>query len=79
MFNIDKKHLASLYKSEDIIREWKAYQDKAVIDLNQGKISPNKYRAQYHGRPCPFCGKKMVHGQDLHSTKRKDEAIDRGY
>jgi hypothetical protein len=31
------------------------------------------------GKPCPYCGQKMFHGQDFYSTQSKLEAIKQGY
>lgn len=80
MPQIDKSRLSALYRSEDIQEVWQAGQNQKVIEHPKlGRISPNTYRAQYHHKPCPFCGRKMVHGQDLYSTCSQQEAIDRGY
>jgi hypothetical protein len=75
-----QQELASLYLSTDINYIWHASQNYAVIEHpTLGKISPHQYRAQYHQKPCPFCGQKMVQGQLAHSTNSKQEAIARGY
>lgn len=75
-----RSELAALYKSSDIDFVWKEGQSSKLIKHPQyGLISPNKYRAVSQGKPCPFCGKHMVHGQISHSTLSKDEAIERGY
>jgi hypothetical protein len=82
MFNskINKKELSSLYKGCDIADIWQASLNiQIIIHPNLGKISPNDFRSRHNGRPCPFCGKKMVHGKPAHSTKSKQEAIDRSY
>jgi hypothetical protein len=80
MSKINKKDLSFLYHASDISDIWLAGQNLQIIDHPKfGKISPNYYRAKYNNRPCPFCGKMMVHGQFLHSTSSKKEAVSRGY
>lgn len=80
MPNINKKNLSALYLSTDIGQIWQSSQMLPVIDHPVfGKISPHQYRTQYHQKPCPFCGQKMVHGKSQHSTNSKQEAISRGY
>jgi hypothetical protein len=80
MSNINKIELSTYYSGADVATIWQGSQSLKVIDHpTLGKISPNYYRAIYHDRPCPFCGKKMVHGQSAHSTHSKQESVDRGY
>jgi len=80
MTEINKSQLRALYQAREIAEVWNASQNMSVIVHPQhGSISPNKYRAMYKGRPCQYCGCKMVHGQDFHSTSSKQEAIKRGY
>ncbi|NEQ95914.1 MAG: HNH endonuclease [Cyanothece sp. SIO2G6] len=77
---MNKQQLVSLYDAQDIAKLWQEARNKAVIHHPQyGWISPNAYRAKYAGKPCPLCGQKMVHGQDIHSTLSRREAIRRGY
>lgn len=75
----DKVYLLSLYKGADIADLWSASKNADVIDHpSLGKISPNTYRSKFQNKPCPFCGKKMVHGSS-HRTTNKQTAIDSGY
>lgn len=76
----DKCKLSALYSGNKINEIWQSSQDLPVIEHPEfGKISPIVYRSKYHNKPCPFCGKKMVFGKSQHSTKSKEEAINRGY
>ena len=80
MSKINKNYLQALYRGSDINEIWQFYQNKRVIEHPKlGLITPNEYRQNYHGKPCPFCGKKMVHGKVHYSTQSKQEAISRGY
>jgi len=75
-----KSRLSALYRSEEIHEVWQAGQNQSLIKHPKlGMISPNEYRAQYHHKPCPFCGKKMVHNQNFYSTYSQQEAVNRGY
>jgi 5-methylcytosine-specific restriction endonuclease McrA len=75
----DKANLLSLYRGDDINDLWSASQNAPLIDHpTLGKVSPYTYRSMFHGKPCPFCGKKMVHGLS-HRTTNKQTAIDSGY
>ena len=77
---IRKSELKSLYKASDIQYVWDSSQKLAVINHPQyGLITPSQYRAKSKGKPCPYCGQKMVHGKDIHSTNSQKEAIERGY
>lgn len=76
---LKKLRLASLYDSKKIINIWNSYQDKAIINHpHYGWISPNYYRSVYKNKPCPYCGKKMVQGNE-YRTNSKEIAINRGY
>ena len=80
MNSIQTSQLSSLYRASDIQNLWNSGKNLPIIDHPQlGKISPNQLRASFVGKPCPFCGKKMVQGKIAHSTKSKSEAIARGY
>lgn len=80
MSELDKIKLKTLYKGCEIAEVWQAGQNQPLIEHpDKGWISPNQYRAMYKDKPCPYCGKKMVHGKDLYSTLLKQEAIKRGY
>lgn len=80
MSKINKDDLKALYRSSDINELWQSYQNERVIEHpNLGLISPNEYRQNFYGKPCPFCGKKMVHGKVRYSTQSKQEAVSRGY
>ncbi|EAW37122.1 hypothetical protein [Lyngbya sp. PCC 8106] len=71
--------LITLYRSKDITETWKSAQSLEVINHPQhGLISPNKYRAMFHGKPCPYCGQKMKHGNEF-KTNLKKKAIELGY
>ncbi|WP_202963104.1 hypothetical protein [Synechocystis sp. PCC 6714] len=64
----------------EIAFAWSEMQSQAIINHPEfGKISPNDYRARFNGKVCPFCAQRMVHGQDLHMTRSRDEAISRKY
>ncbi|MGD2180690.1 HNH endonuclease [Lusitaniella coriacea] len=77
---IKKYKLRKLYKSSDVSAVWNASQNLQVISHPQyGLISPNEYRAKYKNKPCPYCGKKMVQGQQFYSTTSRQDAINRGY
>jgi hypothetical protein len=80
MTKISSSELKTLYKASDIAIVWNESQSLPVIDHPQyGSVSPNKYRAMYSGKPCPYCGLKMAHGKEIHSTSSRQEAIKRGY
>lgn len=80
MNKICKSKLKTLYKASEISDIWNASKNLAVINHSQyGWITPNQYRAKSKGKPCPYCGRKMVHGQELYSTSSKKEAIKQGY
>ena len=77
---VSKAKFETLYKADEIAAIWSAGQNLAVIDHPQhGLISPNRYRAMYKSKPCPFCGQKMAQDKAFHSTSSKQEAIKRGY
>lgn len=77
---INKKELSSLYNGCDIADIWQASLNlKVIVHPNLGKITPNYFRSIHNGKPCPFCAKRMVHGQSMYSTQSKQEAIDRDY
>ena len=64
MTKISKSKLSQLYSSDEIAEIWNANQHLAVIEHPQkGLISPNQYRTMAKEKPCPFCGKKMKHGE----------------
>ncbi|BAQ66937.1 HNH endonuclease [Geminocystis sp. NIES-3709] len=72
--------LDSLYDSQEIAQVWKNNQNQPLIQHPQkGWITPHQYRSLYAGKPCPYCGKKMVHGQEKYSTISKQVARKRGY
>ena len=80
MARINNSKLRTLYKASDITEVWNASQNLAVINHPQHSwISPNNYRSMYNGKPCPYCGRKMAHGKEFHSTPSKQEAVKRGY
>jgi len=80
MNKICKSKLKTLYKASEISDIWNASQNLAVINHSQyGWITPNQYRAKSKGKPCPYCGQKMVHGKDFSSTFSRYEAKVRGY
>lgn len=80
MPNIDKDYLKTLYRASDIDEIWQAGQNERLINHPKfGRISPNEYRQKFNNKPCPFCGKKMVHGKFLHSTNSKQDAIEMRY
>ncbi|MGB2924423.1 MAG: HNH endonuclease [Limnothrix sp.] len=75
-----KEELATLYNARDIQELWYECRKYPVIKHPKlGWISPHDLRAICAGKPCPFCGKKMVQGQEIYATKSKEEAIIRGY
>ncbi len=79
MSRIDKRELAALYKGADINVVWWESRNLRVIDHPKfGLISPNEYRAKSKGKPCPFCGQKMMHGSAFYRTRKRD-AIAQGY
>jgi hypothetical protein len=80
MTQIPKSELKTLYKANEISEIWDSSRNLPVINHPQyGLISPNKYREIKKGKPCPYCGQKMVHGKEFHRTRSKKEAIKRGY
>ena len=80
MTKISSSQLRILYQASDIATVWNEGQNLPVIDHPQhGSISPNKYRAMYGGKPCPYCGQKMVQGKEIHSISSRQEALKRGY
>ena len=79
MTKISKLKLRTLYKGDEIADLWNYNQHLRVISHPQhGLISPNNYRAKYKGKPCPYCGQKMGHGEDFY-TFFQEQAIRRGY
>ena len=77
---IQKLKLASLHDSKKIAEVWNNAQNKPLIKHPQkGWISPNKFRSSYKNKPCPYCGKKMVQGQDEHCVLGREAALARGY
>ena len=82
MLGVSKAELDRLYRGKDIQIIWDdaSRNDLAVIKHPQlGYISPNRFREIYTNKPCPYCGKKMVRGKQVHATDYKDVAIQRGY
>jgi hypothetical protein len=79
MVILNKSKLKTLYKASEIAEVWNASQNLAVIEHPNGLISPNAYRAMYSSKPCPYCGQKMAHGKDFHSTPSKQKAVKHGY
>lgn len=80
MPKLNPSELSALYKSSDISDTWSAGQSSKLINHpHYGYISPNKFRSMHHGKPCPFCGQHMVHGQHTYSASTKKEAINKGY
>jgi len=81
-WNIDtmiKQRLDTIYDPFEIRDIWEKNQRLPCIkDPKEGLITPNMYRANKASKPCPYCGKKMVHGKQ-HFTHSKTEAIRRGY
>lgn len=78
--DINKAQLASIYNAQTINYIWRSSKKYLVIDHpTLGKISPNKLRATFAWKPCPFCGKTMVQGKKEYTTFSKKEAISRGY
>ena len=77
---LNKSKLKTLYKASEIADVWNASQNLAIIEHpKHGLISPNAYRAMYGSKPCPYCGQKMAHGKDIHSTLSKQAALHLGY
>ncbi|MGK7918661.1 MAG: HNH endonuclease [Trichodesmium sp.] len=71
--------LDTLYDASEIQDMWDRHRTIPCIKHpTEGLITPNKYRANKRFKPCPYCGKKMVHGKQ-YSTKSKTEARRRGY
>ena len=80
MAGISKTELNHLYKGKDIGSIWSSAKTLDVIKHPQyGYISPNKFRLINSSKPCPYCAKRMVHGQSDHATNSKEEAKKRGY
>jgi hypothetical protein len=80
MNKLHKSKLKTLYKANEIKEIWDASHNLPVINHPQhGLISPNTYRMIKKDKPCPYCGQKMRHGKEFHSTQSKPEAIKRGY
>lgn len=80
MPKINKDYLKTLYRASDIQEIWQAGQGEKLINHPRwGWISPSEFRQKFHQKPCPFCGRKMVHGKYAHATKSKSEAIALGY
>lgn len=80
MKGISKSELNHLYRGKDIQRIWDGAKALDVIKHPElGYISPNRFRQIYINKPCPYCAKKMVRGQDIHATNSKEEARKRGY
>lgn len=76
---INPNELSAQYRGADINTIWQHSQNLCVIDHPEyGRISPNEYRARHVGKPCPFCGQRMVQGSEAQTTRRQ-EAIARGY
>lgn len=72
--------LAGLYDGKRINEIWQKNQDIPLINHDEkGWISPNEFRSLSKNKPCPYCGKKMVQGQEKYSTISKQVAIERGY
>ncbi|WLT39752.1 hypothetical protein NON20_10210 [Synechocystis sp. B12] len=73
-------NLKYLTDAKEINLAWSSMQNQPIIDHPEfGKISPNDYRAKYNRKICPFCAQRMVHGQDLHMTRSRNDAISRKY
>lgn len=80
MPRVPLSQLKTLYHAHEIAQIWNASHNLPVIKHpTHGWISPNQYRAMNEGKPCPYCGKRMVYGKEFHSTSSKNEAIKRGY
>lgn len=80
MAGISKSELVHLYEGKDIQTVWNEAKTLPVIEHPVlGYISPNYFRELYVNKPCPYCAKKMVRGQDIHATDSKEEAKKRGY
>ena len=80
MNRFSKEYLAKLYDTKEIKNIWSQGQSLALIEHPEfGLISPNQYRAKFNNKCCPFCAKRMVHGRSIHTTKIRQEAINRGY
>lgn len=80
MTKIDRSKLKTLYEASKIAEIWNASKQLTVINHPKYSwISPNQYRAKSKGKPCPYCGQKMVHDQDINSTFSRQEAVKRGY
>ena len=80
MDRFSKKELAKLHDSKEIGDVWSQGQSLALIEHPEfGLISPNQYRAKFNNKCCPFCAKRMVHGRSIHTTKVRQEAINRSY
>ena len=77
---LDKPNLKTLYKTSEIAKVWSANHNLRIIAHPiYGLISPDAYRTMYGSKPCPYCGQKMVHGKNIHSTPSKQVALQRGY
>jgi len=80
MKGISKSELNHLYRGRDIQSIWNGAKALDVIKHPElGYISPNRFRQIYTYKPCPYCAKRMVRGQDIHATTSKEEAKKRGY
>lgn len=80
MASISKSELIHLCEGKDIQSVWNEAKTLPVIKHPKlGYISPNYFRELYVNKPCPYCGKRMVRGQDIHATYSKEEAKKRGY
>jgi 5-methylcytosine-specific restriction endonuclease McrA len=76
---LKKLMLDSLYNAQEINQIWQENRHNSLIKHPEyGWISPNKYRSLFVNKPCPYCGKKMVQG-DNYSTNSKEIAIKKGY
>lgn len=75
----DQATLSLLYRREDIEAKWQTHQNDPILEHpTLGKISPNQLRATYKDKPCPYCGRKMRHGE-AHKTYSRKEARLRDY
>lgn len=80
MPEVNKKYLQTLYQASEVREVWEAGQNEKLINHPKfGWISPNEFRQNFDRKPCPFCGKRMVHGKARHATTSKQEALARGY
>ena len=74
-----KEKLSTLYSYKEIDGVWSDNARKNVIDHPKyGKISPRDLRKKHAGRPCPYCGQKMVFGR-RYIARSEMQARQKGY